>query len=149
MPQNFWCVVRIRATRGFLLTPFQLEAEEVVLLTQPAPEKTKDVLDFTTKKPGDHDGAAPAAASPSRTSILFTGIKPAPTQLIIWENSEGRLVTDVGACAQKMKASPKLMIVVLPKRYYTSVKHLRFSSELIQMGITTQCLNRVIDVPLM
>ncbi|KAJ7507898.1 argonaute-like protein [Mycena galericulata] len=76
-------------------------------------------------------------------SCRDVGIKLAPTPFIFWENGQGRIADQLkaagAACAQKMKAGPNLMVVVLPEGgndIYTSVKH--FGD--ITMGVATQCL---------
>ncbi|KAF7332103.1 Argonaute-like protein [Mycena kentingensis (nom. inval.)] len=76
-------------------------------------------------------------------SCQDVGIKLAPTPFIFWENGQGRIADQLKAagatCAQKMKAGPNLMVVVLPEGgndIYTAVKH--FGD--ITMGVATQCL---------
>ncbi|KAJ7228592.1 argonaute-like protein, partial [Mycena pura] len=76
-------------------------------------------------------------------SCRDVGIKLAPTPFIFWENGQGRISDQLraagAACAEKMKAGPNLMVVVLPEGgndIYTSVKH--FGD--ITMGVATQCL---------
>ncbi|KAJ7611818.1 argonaute-like protein [Roridomyces roridus] len=76
-------------------------------------------------------------------SCRDVGIKLTPTPFVHWENGQGRIADQLknagAACAQKMKAGPSLIVVVLPEGgndIYTAVKH--FGD--ITMGVATQCL---------
>ncbi|KAJ7665548.1 Piwi domain-containing protein [Mycena rosella] len=76
-------------------------------------------------------------------SCRDVGIKLAPTPFIFWKNGQGIIADQLreagAACAKQMKASPNLMVVILPEGgndIYTSVKH--FGD--ITMGVATQCL---------
>ncbi|KAJ7180167.1 argonaute-like protein [Mycena crocata] len=90
-----------------------------------------------------NEGAAQDMINGLVGSCRDVGIKLAPTPFIFWENGQGRIADQLkaagAACAQKMKAGPNLMVVILPEGgndIYTSVKH--FGD--ITMGVATQCL---------
>ncbi|KAJ7781167.1 argonaute-like protein [Mycena metata] len=90
-----------------------------------------------------NDGAAQDMVTGLINSCRDVGIKLAPPAHVCWENGQGRIADQLRAagatCAQKMKAGPNLMVVILPEGgndIYTSVKH--FGD--ITMGVATQCL---------
>ena len=77
-----------------------------------------------------NEGAANDMIQGLVNSCRDVGIKLAPTPFIFWENGQGRIADQLkaagAACAQKMKAGPNLMVVVLPEGgndIYTAVKH--------------------------
>ncbi|KAJ7135279.1 argonaute-like protein, partial [Mycena crocata] len=90
-----------------------------------------------------NEGAAQDMINGLVGSCRDVGIKVASIPFIFWENGQGRIADQLKAtgavCAQKMKAGPNLMVVILPEGgndIYTSVKH--FGD--ITMGVATQCL---------
>ncbi|KAJ7047297.1 argonaute-like protein [Mycena alexandri] len=91
-----------------------------------------------------NDGAAQDMVTGLINSCRDVGIKLAPPAHVCWENGQGRIADQLRAagatCAQKMKAGPNLMVVILPEGgndIYTSVKHF---GDITVMGVATQCL---------
>ncbi|KAJ4477407.1 argonaute-like protein [Lentinula aciculospora] len=76
-------------------------------------------------------------------SAQRVGIKMAPTSILVWENGQGDIASQLKAAGKqaldKYKQRPNLIVVVLPEggnEIYTAVKH--FGD--ITMGVATQCL---------